>query len=287
MSENRDDAPEFEGAENEPDESGQEIPETPEGEEDDGGEEGEDRTPKAVDWEKRAHSNAGQAATERSRRRAAERRATELESRLERLETSGSAERDELMELIGQLPDDEEDPVGDIASVKRALKLLQARELAANEQNRAHSAAERQVRVLRSSMADAEADFAIDHPDYKDAAAFYRKSKTEELEEAGYVGEELQSKLANDLFGMVRTAFTGGLDPAERVYNLAKKRGFKAGGAAANKKLDALDRTATTGVRPQARSGAGVLSWGDVAKLDGAARDKAFAALRQREKAKR
>jgi hypothetical protein len=257
---------------------------------DDEGEGDEERRPaqKPVDWEKRAHSVAGQAATERSRRRAAERRAEELESRLEKLERqSGGQDTDELLAVIAGLREDDEDPVGDIASVKRALKMFREREVMSAEQQRAIAQAERQVLVLKNTMADAEADFAAENPDYQDAANFYRKQRTEELQEAGYSGEELMHRLADDLFGLVRTAFSNGLDPAERVYNLAKKRGFKAGAKQADKKLDAFDRAGATNVRPRQGANGNMLSWADVAKLDGAARDKAWAKLREREKARK
>lgn len=288
MSEARDGV-EIDDAETEQDE-GQEVDAPDTEDEGDEAEGDEERRPaaKATDWEKRAHSNAGQAARERSRRQAAERRSSELEGRLEALERkSGGGDGDELLELIGALRDDDEDPVGDIAAVKRALKLFRQREAQSAEDQRAMSRADRQVQTLRDAMTDSETDFTADHPDYKDAAAFYRTARAEELQEAGYHGDELMRRLADDLFGLVGTAFKAGLDPAEKVYALAKKRGFKAGGKAADKKLDALDRAGGTGVRPQARGAAGVLSWSDVAKLDGAARDKAWDALRKREIARK
>jgi len=276
----------FEGVETEE----TEVETQPEEVEEDGApddEEGEERrpAPKPVDWEKRAHSHAGQAARERSRRQAEQRRNAELEARLEQLERQRGADSgDELLTLIGHLSDDDEDPISDIQAVKRALKLFRQREVQGTEEQRAQQRANREVETLRTAMVDAEADFAADHPDYNEAASFYRKARAEELQEMGYGGDELMQKLSQELFSFVRTAFQGGHDPAERVYNLAVKRGFKAGGAVANKKLDALDRVGATGVRPQARPAAGVLSWGDVAKLDGAARDKAFAKLRERER---
>lgn len=270
--------------------------ETPEGEgsevdTEDTGEEGEgdeERRPaaKPVDWEKRAHSHAGQAARERSRRQAAERRASDLESRLEKLEQGRGGDGDELLELIGHLRDDDEDPVGDIAAVKRALKLYRQREMGSAEENRLQERANREIAGLNRAMSDSEADFLVEYPDYLEAAAYYRRQRAEELHELGYEGESLTAKLSQDLFGMVRTAFANGIDPAEKVYKLATKYGFKAGKGAADRKLDAIDRAGATGVRPQARSAAGVLSWGDVAKLDGAARDKAWEALAKREKAR-
>lgn len=288
MSEDRDTDTGHEDAETEREDDVEGEEPQPQNEGDD--DEGEDErraAPKPVDWEKRAHSHAGQAARERSRRQAAERRAQELETRLERLERAGGGGEDELLATISQLRDDDEDPVGDIAAVKRALKLYRAREVTESEQQRAQSQVQRQVQTIRDTMADAEADFAVDHPDYNDAATYYRAQRTEELKEAGYSGEALASRLADDLFGLVKTAFTSGLDPAERVYNLAKRRGFKAGGGAANRKLDALDKTAATGLRPQGRANGNMLSWGDVAKLDGAAREKAWAKLRERETARK
>jgi hypothetical protein len=238
---------------------------------------------KAVDYEKKAHSYAGQAARERSRRQAAERRSAELEGRLEALESRAGGNRDELIELIASLPQTEDDPVGDILRVKNALRMYAQREYTGTIESREQAKAVRQIETLKSAMADAENDYVAEQPDYRDAAAFYRKERAEELAEQGYTGDALTNKLAQDLFGLVQTSFSAGLDPAERVYKLAVKRGFKAGGKQADKKLDAFDRAAASGIRPQARGQANVLSWGDVAKLDGAARDKAWAALRKRE----
>jgi hypothetical protein len=252
--------------------------------------EGDDEPPrkKAEDWEKRAHNAAGQAAREKSRRRAAEKRASDLEGRLSRLESSSSTAggEDELMAIIASLPDTEEDPVGDIARVKMALRIFRARQLAEAEQEGQRGAIERQIEGLRSSMAESEEDFAADHPDYREAAKYYRAEREAELKDAGYAGVHLQRKLADDLFGLVRMSFESGQDPAERVYALAGKRGFKPGMKAADKRLDTLQRATDTGRQPAGKGMNGALSWGDVARLDGAARDKAWAKLRERERSR-
>ena len=246
-----------------------------ESEEDD--EEGERPAPKPVDWEKRAHSaTPGKPLGRRSKRQAAERRAQELETRLEKIEAQSGD--DELLTLIAQLRDDDEDPVGDIAAVEAGAEALwPARGDHTAEQQRATGLANRQVQAVRESMADAEVGLRGRSCGLSRGGGLLPKKELSgrrgrELQEAGYHGEALQGAARDDLFGLVRTAFNAGLDPAERVYNLAKKRGFKAGGKAADRKLDALDRTGATGVRPQARGVArAVLSWADVAKLDGPA----------------
>jgi hypothetical protein len=275
------DAPE-EGEEQQPDE--QQGGEAESGDEGDG-DEPPARAAKPEDWEKRAHNHAGQAARERSKRQAAERRAQELEGRLERLEKQGggSAE-DELLATIAGLREDDDDPMGDIARVKQALRIFRSRQVAETEETSRAGAVERQINGLKSAMADCEADFVIEHPDYMAAAKHYRDARVEELKDAGYAGHNLDRKLADDLFGVVRMSLEAGLDPAERVYALAQKRGFKVGQKQADQKLNALDRAGASGVRANGRTPAGVLSWGDVAKLDGAARDKAWAKLRERER---
>lgn len=261
------------------------------GDEEPGDEEAGEAKRKPKDPEKEIHNLKGATARERSRRRAAETLNRELQERLERLERSRETpERDELLEIIGSLSDDEEDPVGDIAAVKRALKAFRARQLETSEAETRQQANARQFEKLRTSMVESEADFSLDFPDYPDAATFYRKARTEELEDAGYAGKALQTKLAEDLFGVVRMAIEGGMDPAERVYNLAKRRGFKAGATSADKKLDVLKRAADAGRKPGGGAAAGAanpLSWDDVAKLDGPARDKAWAKLRDRERGRR
>jgi len=262
-----------------------------EGQEDgdgEGQEDGEGRKP-ATDWEKRAHNHAGQAAREKSRRRAAEARNEELQTRLDALERriGGQPGEDELLALIGQIPDTMDDPVGDLARIKQALKLYGQREADQGQRNQQQAFFDREVGKLRTAMGDAEADFAVDHPDYFEAAKFYRDARAEELRDAGYSGRFLDQKLADDLFGLVKMAQDSGQDPAERVYALAARRGFKTGAKKTNANLDKLENAAGTGVRPVARQAGGTLSWGDVAKLDGAARDKAWAKLREREKGRK
>jgi hypothetical protein len=242
------------------------------------------------DWEKRAHNHAGQAAKEKSRRRAAERRNQELEQRIARLEGSGAGGRltdDDLTAAIDALRDDDDDPITDIQAMKRALRAERDRRVAEHQQTQEQQRVERIVEGLRASMIESEEDFALDHPDYHDAARYFRQSYTEDLEEAGYSGAALQRKLSDDLFGIVHVATQNGLDPAERVYNLARKRGFKPGMKAADRKLDTIQRASESGAAPRGKAPGGALSWGDVAKLDGAARDKAFAKLRERERGRR
>jgi hypothetical protein len=275
--------------------------ETPEGEDaeteaeeqesegEEGEEDGEDEAAARVKRaEAQAHDKAGLAAKERSKRRAAERQFSELQQRFEALESKVSGgERDELSDLIASLRDDDDEPITDLNQIKRVLKTFmkqQADDAKASGQRQQHV---KQTNVLLSTMDAYEKDFVAEAPDYYKAADYVRDQRRAELEDLGYVGRKLEEKLADELFGMTRDMIAAGQDPAERVYALAKRRGFKAGEKATTDKLKKLAAGAAASNGTATARGKGPdngLTWGAVAKLKGAARDAAFAKLRQRER---
>jgi hypothetical protein len=55
---------------------------------------------------------------------------------------------------------------------------------------------------------------------------------------------------AQDLIGVVQRALQAGRDPAETVYNLAKKRGFASGTRQAEDKLQKIADSSRAGARP-------------------------------------
>jgi hypothetical protein len=258
---------------------------TPEGEEGEEGEgEGEPKS-KRVDWEAQAHDKAGLAAKERSRRRAVERELIDTRARIEALEAKATgSQADELADLAKLLRDDDDEPITDLAHVKRIIKAFVARQAADQEAEAQQQKFIRTTRSVSDGMTAYEQDFAVDHPDYFKAAGFYREQRQAELEDMGYQGATLNRKLAQELYGLAGEAMTAGRDPAEVVYNMAKRRGFASGKDAANAKLQKLAAGSGSAQGPRAGKGAdNGLSWNDVSKLSGAARDAAFAKLRKRE----
>lgn len=278
-------APEVESDDTEQDES----PEGDEGEaEGEEGEEGE-RPRKATDWEKQAHDKAGLAAKERSRRRAVERQNADLMARIEAIEAKTSQQTsDELADLIAGLRDDDDEPITDISQIKRALKTIMARQTEAVQTRAQEQRQVEQVRSISKNMDAFEKDFAEDHPDYVEAATYYRQARVDELEALGYSGERLMQKLATEFYTMANDVMASGRDPAEVVYGLAKKRGFAAGGAAANKKLQALQKVSATGATPRGGKGQdNGVTWDRVARATGAEKDRLWAKLRSQELGKR
>lgn len=69
--------------------------------------------------------------------------------------------------------------------------------------------------------------FADQTKDYKDAYKFIVKSKLDEFREAGYTQQEANELLNNDEIGIAIKAYKDGVNPAERIYKLAKARGYQ------------------------------------------------------------
>lgn len=256
------------------------------GEQEAGGE--EEPQAREVDWQKRAIDKEGLAAKERARRRAAEARERELQAEVERLK-SRPAQReepseDDLAAIINALRDDDDDPITDIGSIKRALKTFMKQQSADGEAE-ARAAREREgITRLVSAMNEAEADFAEDHPDYKDAVDHFKASRRAEFEDMGYAGRELEQALAQDFLQLAQRSINGGRDPAEVVYNLAKKRGFQSGKAKAEEDLRKIGAAAASRTPAAGRHGETRLTAEAVNKLKGAAYDAAWAKLREQER---
>ncbi len=253
------------------------------------------------EWEKRARSNSAALKEERQRRR-------DLEARLEALEAAKPKEEtpDELLELIGALRDDDEDPISDIESVKRALKLFAQRQKAEAEAEASSRGKQTEQQRFMSTVMDFEAEFREERPDYDNAAKFLRESIQAELEVRGYSGEELQRALASELIGMTQTALKAQKNPAEIAYSLAERRGYKPGSVAkteekaerkeekqpvidtTTEKLQTLQKGQQAGRSLSAvggKSGDGSMTLTKAANLKGKDVLKAYAVLKEQAKA--
>lgn len=251
-----------------------------EAEADEAEEQSEDPAPKPQkDWERIAHDKTGQAAAERSRRRELERRLAALEA-----ERQPRQQADPLNDLIANLRDDDEDPIGDLSSVKAIAKAMLERDRKdAEEQTKAQQQQQHFAKLSRD-MAEAEDDFRAEHPDYDDAMKHFKESLLGELEDEGYSGQELKREFESKLVTLVDRALSNGRDPAQIVYNRAKKYGFSSSEVdAATKKLQTLGKAQTASRSPVNSGTKADLTLETVNKLSGPAFDKAFEALRKQQ----
>lgn len=253
-----------------------------------GAEEAEEAEPKVVDWEKKAHDKEGQAAKERARRRAAESRERALEERLAKLEASSKrpeSDDEDIVAMIRALPDGDDDPIGKIEALEKIIRKFGSTAAADAEAEAQARTKNDSISRVVSAMNESEAEFAEDHPDYKDAVKHFKAARQSEFEDMGYSGKALEQAMAEDLLGLASRAIQGGRDPAEVVYNLAKKRGFKAGATEANEKLRAIAKAAEAGGSPKGGTRTeNRLTYTNVSNLKGAAFDAAFNKLREQER---
>lgn len=251
-----------------------------EAEADEADEQSADPAPKPQkDWERIAHDKTGQAAAERSRRRELERRLAALEA-----ERQPAKQSDPLNDLIANLREDDEDPIGDLSSVKAIAKAMLERDRReAEEQSKAQQQQQHFAKLSRD-MAEAEDDFRAEHPDYDDAMKHFKTSLLGELEDEGFSGQELKREFESKLITLVDRALSNGRDPAQIVYNRAKKYGFASSEVdAATKKLQAIGRSHGASKAPASSGAKAELTIEAVNKLSGAAFDKAVEALRRQQ----
>lgn len=251
-----------------------------EAEADEAEEQSADPAPKPQkDWERIAHDKTGQAAAERSRRRELERRLAALEA-----ERQPRQQADPLNDLIANLREDDEDPIGDLSSVKAIAKAMLERDRReAEEQSKAQQQQQHFAKLSRD-MAEAEDDFRAEHPDYDDAMKHFKTSLLGELEDEGFSGQELKREFESKLITLVDRALSNGRDPAQIVYNRAKKYGFASSEVdAATKKLQAIGRSNGASKVPASSGAKAELTIEAVNKLSGAAFDKAVEALRRQQ----
>ena len=251
-----------------------------EAEADEADEQSADPAPKPQkDWERIAHDKTGQAAAERSRRRELERRLAALEA-----ERQPRQQADPLNDLIANLREDDEDPIGDLSSVKAIAKAMLERDRREAEEQAKAQQQQQHFAKLSRDMAEAEDDFRAEHPDYDDAMKHFKTSLLGELEDEGFSGQELKREFESKLITLVDRALSNGRDPAQIVYNRAKKYGFASSEVdAATKKLQAIGRSNGASKAPTSSGAKAELTIEAVNKLNGAAFDKAVEALRRQQ----
>lgn len=102
-------------------------------------------------------------------------------------------------------------------------------------QERAHQDHQtRQVAELQGWAVQQEQSFRAATPDWDAAAAFMKNSRIEELRELGVPEDRIAATVQNDMLMVAHQARQNGANPAQRLYNLAKRRGYQPSAASEN-----------------------------------------------------
>lgn len=77
-------------------------------------------------------------------------------------------------------------------------------------------------------------------PDFKEAYNFVIKTRFEELKEAGYKPDKIRQIINNEERMIVEDAFNDEANPAERIYKMAKARGYAKEKSEAEKQIETV-----------------------------------------------
>lgn len=209
-----------------------------------------------------------------------------LNARLEALEKGNRKDAPlDPVALLAKLREDDDDPIGDIQTVKQLAKLLVGQTAQEREDDSRTQQRSQALATVSSTMREYEDDFRDLNPDYDAAAQHFMSARAEELKDTGLTGAALAEAMQNDFAGIVARSVQAGKDPAEIIYNMAKRRGFSGAVDKAAAKLQTIAKgQAQSRTLPGGGAAQGSLSAGKVAELSGAAFDAAFEKLRASEK---
>jgi hypothetical protein len=174
---------------------------------------------------------------ERERRKETEKRLAELQEKWVRVD-----ERLRSLNDKPSIPNPDEDPIG--------YQRYQQEQLQRNLQTTTQQLDERfkqqanEIESLRQRtyIDTQERLFSAKNPDYLSALEHFTKTRSEMLEEMGIEETERQAMLQQELGHLVNQALRANRNPAEAVYNMAKRFGYKGNGKDPAEKLDTVQK---------------------------------------------
>lgn len=159
-------------------------------------------------------------------------RRKELQARVDEQERRFAEKIRELEQRVQKpevkVPDLQADPVVNLDSrVKSVEQAAEEIRRAKAEQEQRQAAQQQQNAIISRYREEAE-DFKSEHADFDEAYQWLIEQRSNELEALGHTDREQRMMfMASQEFDIVQVALRQGVNPAERLYEVAKRRGFK------------------------------------------------------------
>lgn len=209
--------------------------------EDDEASEPEDSTSSKRDYEKAFKAERHKRKELKEAFEAHAKKTAEMEAMLARMQenmeqqTRAQQEKERAPQVKEVVPDPEEDPIGyqqyKIDKLEQSLT-EQSKYL---KQQHEYSQRAAQENAFKQAYMNAAQQFSQKNNDFTDAYKFLTNARAQEHMAAGFSREEAESLLLEEEAAIVAKAFKDKVNPAERMYNLAKNRGYSAKAAPASK----------------------------------------------------
>ncbi len=149
-----------------------------------------------------------------------------LQERLDQFAQQQAQPQQEEAEPAIEVPDFNEDPQGNInARFSRLEQLMEKSMSQTNEtQQVAHQTQAQQQ--LMAALDQNEREFASDHPDFNQAVKYVDELRMQELVDLGATQAQARQAVTNERAQVSAAALQAGQNPAEFLYNRAKRYGF-------------------------------------------------------------
>jgi hypothetical protein len=129
--------------------------------------------------------------------------------------------------LQQQIPSMDEDPVGHLTATQNIMMSYILDQAQKNQQSQQRMQESAQLNRMVYDYKTEAAQYSKKTPDFNNAYEFFVQKKQEEYMERGYTPEEAHEMLIEDEIDIVARAKSQGQNPAERVYNVARKYGYQ------------------------------------------------------------
>lgn len=185
---------------------------------------------------------------ERMRIKAEKERARSLEDTFQRFVSQTTQQQQRPIEQP-KIPDPTEDLGGYLYAKQQGIENAVQQLAYSRQQEELARQQYMQKESLLNTYRASAANYSKRAPDFNEAYNSLMQSRVSELELMGFSQADAVNIATNDELAMVHQALSNGLDPAERIYKLAKQRGYRgnsnaettlAAAAAANNNVSGL-----------------------------------------------
>jgi len=183
------------------------------------------RAPLPVEELQKRYDNSRTALQEERRAR------RDLERRVAAFEAGQGGQQQQRREADPEAEiDPEVDPLGALKQMRGKVAAYEAAQRQEDQTAAERQAQERTFARVEAQLADHEADFREDHPDYDEAAKHYSTARAQELAAFGLAPPQIVAVLREEFTKLAQTAINARKNPAAVVYEMAKGRGYGAKG---------------------------------------------------------
>lgn len=126
------------------------------------------------------------------------------------------------------VPDADSDPVARLKYLDEKFAKLETETAEQARQRQQAEQAQAAQREFLGRYQAAAAEFQASKPDFMEAYNHLRTDRAAELQAMGFAGQQVQHILMQEEMGIAAQAFQQGRNPAEVMYALAGRRGYKA-----------------------------------------------------------